>query len=202
MGTHQPYGEFGFNFLEQIFYILYGIIFGFRTDGGAGMEELLMLAGDVWGVITFIAGFLSLVLFGILLYAGIRLSRIRKQSEEYYKNVCAPFEETPSGGHNSAWSRVEELVAREDETAWKQAIIEADIMLDTMLTTQGYQGETIGEKLKSVEPADFRTLNYAWAGHKVRNRIAHDGPAFLLTKRDAEQVIAMYREVFKEFHYI
>jgi hypothetical protein len=84
----------------------------------------------------------------------------------------------------------------------KLAIIEADIMLDTMLTKIGYDGNTVAEKLKNVEESDFVTLQKAWEAHKVRNRIAHDGSKFKISRGEAERVVNLFEQVFKEFYYI
>jgi len=89
-----------------------------------------------------------------------------------------------------------------NENDWRQAIIEADIMLDSMLTKIGYDGDTVAEKLKNVEENDFVTLNKAWEAHKIRNRIAHDGSKFKINREEAERVIDLFEQVFKEFYYI
>ena len=94
------------------------------------------------------------------------------------------------------------LAASPHPSDWRRAIIEADIMLDDLLSKMGYRGESVGEKLKRVEPGDMKTLNDAWEAHKVRNRIAHDGSTFVLSEHDAKQTIQSYRKVFEEFFYI
>jgi hypothetical protein len=66
----------------------------------------------------------------------------------------------------------------------------------------GYKGESIGDKLKKVERSDFITLDKAWSAHKVRNRIAHKGTAFVLSRGEAEEAIDNYKQVFEEFYYI
>jgi hypothetical protein len=71
-----------------------------------------------------------------------------------------------------------------------------------MLSRQGYSGESIGEKLKSVETADFNTLSDAWEAHKVRNQIAHEGSAFNLSDSLARRTLAHYEAVFREFELI
>jgi len=53
--------------------------------------------------------------------------------------------------------------------------------------------------LKSVSASQMTTLNDAWEAHKIRNRIAHDGADFVLTKRVAQETITQYRRVFDEF---
>ena len=75
-------------------------------------------------------------------------------------------------------------------------------MLEDVLTTLGYQGEGIGEKLKRVEKGDMKSLQDAWDAHLVRNKVAHDGAAFPLTQLDAQKTINQYRKVFEEFYYI
>lgn len=103
---------------------------------------------------------------------------------------------------NRKWERVEEHINSQNPSDWKFAILEADIILDELLTTIGYRGETMSDKLKSVEKSDFQTIDLAWEGHKVRNYIAHEGTDFLITEREARRVIALYRAVFEEFHFI
>src|SRR5690606_17681309 len=99
---------------------------------------------------------------------------------------------------HSRWAHVRELIERPHESDWRQAIIEADIMLDDLLSQLGYMGQSVGEKLKAVDPSRFRSLEYAWEAHKVRNRIAHDGAAFKLTEQLAHRTIAQYEVVMRE----
>ena len=100
------------------------------------------------------------------------------------------------------WVRVMEHISSTSDNDWKLAILEADIMLDEMLDRQGYHGESIGDKLKKVETADFDSINEAWEAHKVRNQIAHEGSAFMLSQRQAKETVAMYEKVFREFRMI
>jgi hypothetical protein len=114
-----------------------------------------------------------------------------------------PVGETPvtEDVHSKRWANVQGLVRSYNANDWKQAIIEADIILDDMLKKMGYQGKSIGERLKTVNPADFMTLDDAWEAHKFRNRIAH-GSSYVLTKDEAERIIGLYEKVFSEFFYI
>ena len=81
---------------------------------------------------------------------------------------------------------------------WKLAIIEADIILDDTLKEKGYAGGSLGERLKSIAPHQLASLNDAWEAHKIRNKIAHDGSDFILTKRIAQETIVKYQRVFTE----
>lgn len=103
---------------------------------------------------------------------------------------------------NPKWKLVEEHINSDDPNKWKLAILEADIILSEMLERFSLPGESVGEKLKAVEPSDFDTLDQAWEAHKIRNAIAHQGSDFILNQREAKRVIGLYSEVFKEFEII
>lgn len=111
-------------------------------------------------------------------------------------------EQTPTGPKNERWVRVQNLMSSHTASDWRQAIIEADIILDEMLDRIGYEGESIGDKLKQIEESDFVTLNKAWEAHKIRNHIAHRGGDFVFSKSEADRVIKLYEKVFEEFYYI
>jgi hypothetical protein len=110
-----------------------------------------------------------------------------------------PATQKPS---NRRWENIQSLINSYNQNDWKQAIIEADTILDEMLDKMSYEGQSIGDKLKQIESSDFLTLNQAWEAHKVRNRIAHSGTNFVLSKDEAVRVINLYKEVFNEFFYI
>lgn len=94
------------------------------------------------------------------------------------------------------------LVDSENSNDWRQAIIEADILLGILLDKQGYQGEGIGEKLKRVEKSDFVTVDEAWEAHRVRNSLAHEGTNYALSKREAKRVVQLYKHAFEEFYFV
>lgn len=118
-------------------------------------------------------------------------------------NILPTGEQAPKTRdvHNRRWSKVESLINSHNVNDWKQAIIEADIILDEMLEKMGYKGDTIAEKLKQVEESDFLTLNQAWEAHKIRNKIAHKAE-YVLTKSDADRAFSLFKEVFEEFYFI
>jgi hypothetical protein len=103
---------------------------------------------------------------------------------------------------NKRWTRVLEHMNSENESDWRLAVLESDLILEEILNKIGYRGETIGDKLKNVEKSDFQTLDLAWEAHKVRNLIAHSGGDFRIDQKEARRVIALYEQVFKEFHFI
>ncbi|MEZ4200307.1 MAG: hypothetical protein R3B69_01740 [Candidatus Paceibacterota bacterium] len=44
----------------------------------------------------------------------------------------------------------------------------------------------------------FQTLDQAWAAHLVRNKVAHAGSDFILTKKLAQETVTQYKMVFEE----
>jgi len=103
---------------------------------------------------------------------------------------------------NPKWAKVLAHVNSTNPSDWRLAILEADIILNEMLDKMGYHGATMGDKLKSIEPSDFSTLQEAWEAHKVRNAIAHEGSDLNLNKAEAERVVRLFEKVFKEFKFI
>ena len=100
------------------------------------------------------------------------------------------------------WQRIEDHLQSPNENDWRQAIMEADIMLDDILDKMDLPGETMGDKLKAVDKGAFLTLDNAWEAHRARNQIAHEGSAYVLTGREAKRIIELYKTVFEEFQVI
>lgn len=186
-------------------------------------EEATFRARDLFEntfyFIFFMSIFLSL-LFGLVWYHNeVRLKFIK---DEYLKKLglvktpeqikleedAALVKErelaTPdtNGMRNPRWDAVEKYYNSANQSDWRTAIIEADIMLYDLLDTINVEGISIGEKLKNMNRAQMATLDFAWRSHKIRNELAHQGLSFELTRRMVEEAIEGYRRVFNEFSYI
>lgn len=154
---------------------------------------------------------MAVFLIGLGIGFGIYSKFKASQVEAALAQIYAPPVGTPvsSGGAdigksvlNEKWELVLKHINSENPADWRLAIIEADIMLEDLLEASGYHGETVGDRLKAVEPSDMLTLDQAWEAHKVRNRIAHSGSDFDLSEREAKRVVALFESVFKEFEII
>jgi hypothetical protein len=167
--------------------------------------SIIVLAKNLFGILVGISFPLSFFFLIGIIYCVENLKRLRKREEEVFdKKVEPAFEKEPSGDTVMAhrWQNAIQHIASDNPNDWKQAIIEADIILEDLLTKMGYRGDSIGEKLKRVAKGDMKTLDEAWEAHKVRNQIAHEGSDFSLNHHEAKNVIAMYRKVFEEFYYM
>jgi len=190
--------------VEYFFFLIYNLLFGGEGRIGSIEEfytsEFYTSLLSFWSALTFFATIATLLLLTLFLYSAFRLYAIRKAEDELLESaIIVP--DDPGPEELSRWKKIETLFYSGGESNWRQAIIEADIMLDEMLAVQGYRGDTVGDKLKAVEPSDFNTLQYAWAAHKIRNNIAHQGQGFVLTEREAKQAMHWYERVFDEFSF-
>jgi hypothetical protein len=139
-----------------------------------------------------------------MIYCVEQLKHIRKKEELMYDTKVEPAYQEAAGGDpalSHRWENVIRHIESPHQNDWKQAILEADMILDDILTAMGYRGESIGEKLKRVVPGDFKSVQDAWAAHLVRNKIAHEAN-YNLTHYDALAAVNLYKKVFEEFYYI
>jgi hypothetical protein len=128
--------------------------------------------------------------------------QIRRQERVALIKAKFPIAAQDISRTQAKWERIVDDVRSDDERKWRLAILEADIMLNDLLDVLGYKGETMGDKMKQADVAEFNTIDFAWEAHKIRNRIAHEGVDHPLTQHEAVRVMRMYERVFREFKYI
>ncbi len=83
------------------------------------------------------------------------------------------------------WRELQKRCANSDE--WKQAIIDADNLLDTALKNKRVKGSTMGERLVAVQRI-FTDNDSVWFGHKLRGKIDAD-PEIKLKKQDVKRAL-------------
>ncbi len=181
--------------VEGIFAALYQLLIG--ALGITSGTDWTALLTSVWIFVTVMAYLISAGILALLVYLSVRQHQIETEEADKYDFLSQ--EEADDTTEHSRWSHVQSLIESGSPSEWRQAIIEADIMLDDVLASYGYPGNSVGEKLKAGDPARFRTLQDAWDAHKVRNDIAHQGSAYPLSEQIAHRTIAKYRNVFLEF---
>lgn len=157
--------------------------------------------------------FLGIFFLTIICYAIVRIFEIRAKEHhhlhhemEEYRHHKAEYEkhlrEEVGGSKNERWGQVLNYLFSQHSSDWKLAIIESDSMLESMMDQMGFQGENLGDKLKSANQENFPNLTIAWEVHTIRNRIAHEGLAFELSQHEAKRVIALYEQIFHSYGYI
>lgn len=95
------------------------------------------------------------------------------------------------------WEGIMELTASAHPSDWNMAILRADALLEDVLTHLGYEGATLAERLKIVDPTKLPSMERIWSAHRVRNMIAHD-PVQEHTRETITHAIASYEQAFKE----
>lgn len=154
-----------------------------------------------WSFWRFSSTILTGGAIALWIYSFIRLREIEHEEEKIYGVKPVDdflIEDEEKKRKMDKWQQILTHVHSENQAEWRVAIMEADIMLEEALSTLGYQGEGVGEKLKSVGEGELISLDVAWEAHKVRNRIAHSGTDFDLTQREAKRIISLYEIVFRE----
>ena len=190
--------------------IFVGNLFGFNTTGQGSVfspdfvASFKRLTIAVISSLQAVAAFVSLLFLMGIIYAKFRIGQLKRASklkekvDALQEKKTQKVEET----ENKKWKKIVEHVSSNNPSDWRLSILEADILLSEVLKEKGYEGDTIGDMLKSAEKDKFKTHNEAWEAHKVRNSIAHEGSEFVLSQREAKRVITLFEDVFREFFFI
>lgn len=179
--------------VEYWFRLLYECVRGSCYNVNVGVPAIL---SSLWFWTIIVGYLLSILAFIVIIYCLMQLYELRKREEEFYSTLIA----APQGREeNRRWQHIQSLIESGRPSEWREAITEADILLDDVLGRAGYMGAGVGEKLKSATRADFHTLDDAWEAHKIRNQIAHEGSTFDLSETLAHRTVARFEAVFREF---
>ena len=157
--------------------------------------------------------FLSLFFLAIISYTSIRLFEIRKKEHAHLKHEIAEYahhkaekekklKQQEEISRNPQWIKTLDYLFSQHGSDWKLAVIEADSILEELMSQLGFKGETLGDKLKGANQENFHSLSSAWEIHTIRNRIAHEGISFELSQHEAKRVIALYEQIFREYGFI
>jgi hypothetical protein len=170
------------------------------------------VSGPNFGVIYHtVLTVLALFFIVMIAYCSVRMFEIRAKEREHLEHEITEYAERQAkkakftGASpivNERWDNVLKYLSSENPSDWKVAVIEADAMLEDLTDTLEFEGENLGERLKSANREKFKTLDEAWEAHLIRNRIAHEGLKFDLTLREAQRAVALYERVFQEFGHI
>ncbi|MEK7505869.1 MAG: hypothetical protein AAB597_03170 [Patescibacteria group bacterium] len=192
--------------LESVFYFLYWIVLRLSGPVTADPEAIRSSVSSLLNSFYISSGLVSVVLLSGAVYCIVRTVQLNTEENRKLQGEGFPEdqESTPSENHpgRDKWQKILEHMVSENSNDRRLAILEADIILDDLLDHLGYQGITIGDKLKSAEGTAFKTLQSAWEAHKIRNAIAHEGSEFEIPERESRRIIGLFESVFREFDYI
>lgn len=79
----------------------------------------------------------------------------------------------------------------------RQAVLQADILLDQALQFRRVAGNSLGERLKAATSLlSKEDLNAAWAAHKLRNTLAHE-LNYQISPTEARQAMVNFRQALR-----
>jgi len=155
-----------------------------------------------WVNFVLLSTFVSLCLIAFIIYCATRIGQVRRYEESKFAASAHTITSLDVSRTQMRWNRITEQTASDNEQNWRLAILESDIMLNELLDVLGYRGETMGDKMRGVERADFNTIDLAWEAHRARNKVAHEGTSLLLNSREARRILNLYEQVFREFRFV
>lgn len=95
------------------------------------------------------------------------------------------------------WKKIQKNMKSENMTDWKAAIIEADKILDEILKSSGFRGETVDDRFNQITPEFIPNAAQIKEIHQFRNRIVNE-PEFIIRREDAWIAIYVYQKAFEE----
>ncbi len=183
--------------IEYIFYKIYNfflcvyefiVSFDINTD----------LEG-IPGRVKIISALISVLFLIGIFYSLKKVAELKK--EELAEYIKAIVEETPED-RLLKWEKIKKHMDSENSSDWRMAILEADSLLDDIIEKIGYEGKTFGDRLTHISSAQFRSLDDVWYAHKIRNKIAHEGADYEITKDAMEKIMEIYKKAFEELEYL
>lgn len=161
------------------------------------MDTLIIIIKTLASWVVTIFSVLFIIFIGWAIYIRVRIFEIDEVLDGNYKgHFIQP--EVKTEKTNIAWQGIMAHFASSNPNDWRVAIIDADVMLEELVTKLGYTGQGLGEKLTSIRVNDFPTLQSAWEAHKMRNIIAHSGASYNLTERQKEITRRHFEAVFRD----
>jgi hypothetical protein len=92
------------------------------------------------------------------------------------------------------WREMQKQLA--DKASWKQAVVDADKLLDEALKKRRFPGKTMGERLTKAQRI-LSDNESVWYGHKLRNKLETE-PEMKLKEADVKQALLGIRQALKD----
>lgn len=128
------------------------------------------------------------IIFGAVLAIVFCVAYYLKKKNKQNDNIDRQF-------LRERWRKIEDLLELKHEMNYKLAVIEADKILEDVLKSMYFPGESTAERLK-VASYKFPKLRHVWWAHKVRNMCVHD-LRYTLKYSEAQKVIGLFKNALK-----
>lgn len=197
-----PLPTVGLDITVAVFALIFALAFlGFYFDtiigwyasfldwiGSLGWQRLRIAGAIIFSI-------LNAVLIGFILATLRKHNKLDKTLPDQTEVVVhmVPVEQEVAEN----WEDIRRLANSQNPSDWNMAIIRADGLLDDALLKLGYQGETMADKLKIVDPTKLPSLERVWSAHRLRNTIVH-GPSEEHTRETMIHALRSFEQAFKE----
>ena len=91
------------------------------------------------------------------------------------------------------WKSLQKMLA--DKKTWKDAVLEADKLLDSALKQKHFKGKTMGERLVSAQH-ELSKNDMVWYSHKLSNKISNDNVE--VTKAQVKKSLLGFWQALKD----
>jgi hypothetical protein len=98
--------------------------------------------------------------------------------------------------YRSKWLAIERQLQKDNTSSYQLCILNADKLLDHALKERRTKGETMGERMKTLQ-STWSNANAVWGAHKLRNQVAHE-PDVQLSYDLARRALASFKQALKD----
>lgn len=149
-------------------------------------------------VIKIIFIVLSLIFLGIIIFALVRTKWLGRMIiwdlREFFSYRPFMLRKT-----EKEWRKIKTRLETEMESENKLAIIEADKMMDDILSQMGFKGRDLSEKLEKLTGESLPNIEEVKKVHKIRNDIIHD-PTYKLSVEETKKALLVYEKALTDLH--
>ena len=141
---------------------------------------------------------LTLILISLIIFALIKTSWLKRMVIwDLYEFLS--YRSFESRKIEKEWHKIKAKLAAEMESERKLAVIEADKMMDNLLSQMDFEGASLDERLKKITAAFLPNIEEVKEAHKIRNNIIHD-PTYKLSLEETKKILTIYEKALIDLH--
>lgn len=160
------------------------------------------LAAYDWGRFLFWARIISgLISLGLIIFIAVIVKKLSFYNTRRIPESKAGGKEFKPKTAKEPWLAVLKKLESENPADWNLAVMQADALVDRILQEMGLPGDSMGERMKSLDKSRLLSLDDLWEAHRARNEVAHS-PEKAVTKHRATSTISLFEKVLKEMGYL
>lgn len=180
-------------FYEKLFSIDYKEYAGFLSATISEFFDSPAFLNAFWVFKLVVASF-SALFFVFIVILIVKLKAAQNESS-------LPLKTSKSAVDKEELAKKWSIIANKSKSLkagdWKLAIIEADKFLDDLLKRLGYEGESMGDRLKKLDNKKIANLDQIWQAHKIRNDIVHH-PEYEPSKSEIDFALETYERALQD----